>query len=73
MTGSFLVRRPSGRVRVRVVEGVERTLGRDRELEAISDAGVLDGHGEGVLVGVPEQQDVDAVALAGGELAALGQ
>jgi hypothetical protein len=36
-------------------------------LEAVSDTGVLDRDGERVLVWVPEQQDVDAVALAVGE------
>src|SRR3990172_7251777 len=64
--------RPSlGRIREGVVEGVEGAVGRDRELEAISDPGVLDREGERVLVWVPEQEDVDAVALAGGELAGL--
>ena len=44
------------RVGVGVVEGVEGALGRDRELEAISDAGVLDRDGQRVLVRVPEQR-----------------
>ncbi len=52
-----------------VVEGVEGAVGRDRELEAVSDAGVLDRDGERVLARVPEQQHLDAVALARGELA----
>jgi hypothetical protein len=54
-----------------VVEGIEGALGRDRDLEATADTGVFDRHGYGVLVRVPEQQDVDAVGLAGGELAGL--
>jgi hypothetical protein len=54
-----------------VVEGVEGPVGCDRELEAISDPLVLDRHGEGVLIRIPEQQDVDPVALAGGEFAGL--
>jgi hypothetical protein len=45
-----------------VVEGIECTLGRDRELEAVADTRVLDRHGHGVLDRVPEQSDVDAVA-----------
>ena len=55
----------------RVVEGVERTIGRDRQPEAISGTGVLDRDGERVLDWVPEQEDVDAVALAGGKFAGL--
>jgi hypothetical protein len=45
MTGSSLVRRRSGRIRVGVVEGIECTVWCDVELEAISDANDLDGHG----------------------------
>src|SRR5918999_5710793 len=52
-----------------VVEGVERTARRDRHLEAISDACVLDRDRHRVHVRVPEQEDADTVALAGGELA----
>ncbi len=52
-----------------MVEGVEGAVGRDGELEAVADAGVLDRDGDGVLARVPEQEDVEAVALAGGELA----
>ena len=59
----------SGRVGERVVEGVEGTVGRNRDLELIAGAGVLDRDGQSVLVRVPEQQDVDAVALARGEFA----
>jgi len=55
-----------------VVEGVERTVGRDRELETISNPIVLDGHGESVLAGMPEQQDLDAVAFAGGKFPGWG-
>jgi hypothetical protein len=54
-----------------VVEGIEGTVRSDRESEAISDTGVLDGHGEAVLARVPEQPDVDAVAIADGEFAGL--
>src|SRR5215210_3311803 len=42
-----IVRPPSGRVGVRVVEGVERAVGRDRDLEEIVEAAVLDGDGSG--------------------------
>src|SRR5207244_1182472 len=59
----------SGGIGEGVVEGIEGTLRRDREVEAISCAGVLDREGERVLAGVPEQGDVDAVAVAGGEFA----
>jgi hypothetical protein len=45
-----------------VVERIERTLGRDRELEAVADTRVLDRHGHCVLDRVPDQSDVDAVA-----------
>jgi len=54
-----------------VVEGIEGAVTGDREVEAISDARVLDRDRESVLVWVPEQGDVDAVAVAGGELAGL--
>src|SRR5580765_1245954 len=59
----------SGGVCERVVEGVECALGRDGQLEAVADPGVLDLDGEGVLAGVPEQKDVESVALSGGEFA----
>jgi hypothetical protein len=52
-----------------VVEGVEGVVGRDRDPEAISGARVFDRHGQSVLVRVPEQDHMDAVALADGELA----
>ena len=55
-----------------MVEGVEGALGRDRELESLADPGVLDRDGHGVLARVLEQQHVDAVVVAGGELAGLG-
>jgi hypothetical protein len=71
ITGSSLVRRPSGGVGKWVVEGVEGTVGRDRELEAISDPLVLDRHGDRVLTRISEQQDADPVALADGEFAGL--
>src|SRR5215210_9384642 len=56
-----------------VVEGIKGAgaRGRDRELKAVSEPRVLDRDGERLRVWVPEQQDVDAVALAGGELASL--
>src|SRR2546423_14516793 len=64
--------RPSlGGIGERVVEGIERAVGRDREVEAISPTDVLDRDGETVLARVPEQQDLNAVAFAGGELAGL--
>src|SRR5687767_14733213 len=62
---------PSGGIGEGVVEGIEGTVRRDRQLEAISDTGVLDRDREGVLGWVPEQQDMDSVALAGGELEGL--
>src|SRR5690242_12891867 len=62
----------SGRVGEGVLEGVECVLRRDRELEAVAGADVLDRNGHPVLTRVPEQQNVDAVALAFGELAGLG-
>src|SRR6478735_4929384 len=46
----------SGGVCERVVEGVECALGRDGQLEAVADPGVLDLDGGGVLAGVPEQK-----------------
>src|SRR5262245_51581515 len=64
-------RSSSGRVGVGVVEGVERAIGRDRDLEAVAGPRVLDGHGQGVLGRMPEQQDVDAVVVASGKLARL--
>ena len=69
--GSSFDVRVLGRVGEGVVEGIEGTVGRDRDLELISDTRVLDRDGERVLDRVPEQQDVDAVAVAGGELAGL--
>jgi hypothetical protein len=51
----------------RGVEGVEGALGRDRELEAIPGAGVLDRNGHGVPAGVPKQENAEAVALASGK------
>jgi hypothetical protein len=54
-----------------VVEGIESTVRGDGDLEAISETGVLDRNGERVLRRVPEQEDVNAVTLAGGEFAGL--
>ena len=54
-----------------MVEGVEGLLRRDRELEAVSHAGVLERDGESVVARVPEQEDADVVALTGRELAGL--
>src|SRR5580765_8532676 len=62
---------PLGGVREGVVEGVEGSVRRNRELEAVSEAVVIDGDRDRVLPGVPEQQDVYAVALACGELAGV--
>src|SRR5262245_34260500 len=62
----------SGGVGEGVVEGIECALGLDDELEAVSDPGVLDLDGECVLAGVPEQEDVESVALAGRELTCVG-
>jgi hypothetical protein len=66
-----LFRSSLGGIGERVVEGIEGVVRRDWEVEAISDAGVLDRDRERVLVWVPEQGDVDAVAVAGGELSGL--
>ena len=55
-----------------MVEGVKGAIGRDRQLEPVAETVVLDLDGQRVLGRVPEQQDVDAVALAGGELAGSG-
>src|SRR4051812_41573422 len=74
MTVLLWVRRTwpsSGGIGERVVKDVERAFGRNRELKAISVASVLDRDGQPVLERVPEQQDVDAVAVAGGEFAGL--
>ena len=54
-----------------MVEGIEGAVGRDRQPEAISGTGVLDGDGERVRARVPKQPDVDSVAVAGGEFAGL--
>src|SRR5215212_6903073 len=63
--------RPLRGVGKRVVEGIEGALRRDRDLEPIAGAGVLDRHGQVVLLRMPEQPHVDAVAVASGELASL--
>src|ERR687896_639114 len=52
-----------------VVEGIEGAVRLDRELEAVSKAGVLDRDRERVLGRMPEQRNVDAVAFAGGQFA----
>ena len=65
--GSMVVSHAGGLVLTETTRAVRR----DREVEAISDAGVLDRDRERVLVWVPEQGDVDAVAVAVGELAGL--
>ena len=56
-----------------MVEGVEGSVGSNRELEAVSAAVVLDGDRERVVSRMPEQQDVDAVALACSELAGIAE
>src|SRR5215207_7411464 len=60
------------RMRERVVKGVEAPVTRDCELEALSDPCVFDRDGQRVVLGMPEQLHVDAVALARGQLAACG-
>src|SRR6266542_3722346 len=50
-----------------VGEGIEGAVARDHELEAVSGSRVLDRDGQLVLARVPEQQDVQAVVLSGGE------
>ena len=59
---------PAGRVRERVVEGRERLGARDVQLERLVEPRVGDGdlHPVGRLA--PEERDLEAVALAGGEL-----
>ena len=54
-----------------VVEGLEGSVARDRELELVACARVGDGERHGVFARVPEQDDLDAVALAAGELASV--
>ena len=51
-----------------MVEGVQRAVRSDRELEAVAAAVVLDRDRERVVERVPEQPDVEAVAVAGREL-----
>src|SRR6266536_205818 len=53
------------------VEGLEGSVARDCELELVACARVGDGERHGVLARVPEQDDLDAVALAAGELASV--
>jgi len=55
-------------VREGVVEGVEGSVRSNRDLEVVSTAVVLDGDRDCVRSRVPEQQDVDAAALARCEL-----
>lgn len=55
-----------------MVEGVERAIRGDCELEAVSDPRVLDDDAHGVLPRVPEQEDEEAIALAGSELSSSG-
>src|SRR4026209_2014540 len=64
--------RPLGGVGERVVEGVEGAVRCDRDLEAVAEALVLDGDGNGDGGRVPEQPNADAVTVAGGELARPG-
>jgi hypothetical protein len=53
-----------------VVEGVHRTLGRDRQLEDDAVAVVADGDRDGVVLGAPQELDFDLVGHPMGELAA---
>ncbi len=50
-----------------VVEGIEGSVRSVRELEAISDARVVDGDRDRVLARVPKQDDADAFAIPSGE------
>src|SRR5262249_55963192 len=61
----------SGGVGEGAVEGVQCALGGDGEMEAAADPGVLDLEGQCVLARVPEQEDVESVALPGRELAGV--
>src|SRR5947207_6951935 len=64
--------RPSlGGIGEGVVKGIERVSGRNCKLKAITVASVLDRDGQPVLEWMPEQQDAEAVAVAGGEFAGL--
>ena len=54
-----------------VVEGIEGSVRSDRELEAVSDACVVDGDGHRVLARVPKQDDTDALAIPSGEFACV--
>ena len=54
-----------------MVEGVEGSVGRDGETEAVAGLVVLDRDAQRVVAEVPTTLDVDAVALAAGGLAGL--
>src|SRR5690349_4350187 len=56
-------------VRERVVEGIESFTTVDGQLEA-APTRIVNGHRHRVFLRMPEQQNVDAVALAGSELQA---
>src|SRR5918995_76758 len=59
-------------MRERVVKGLEAPVTGDCELEALASTRVLNRDGQRVVLGMPEQLHVDAVALARGELSASG-
>ena len=61
---------PYGRVRVGVVEDVERAFAvAHREVEYHAGLGFLDGHRHVAVIRVPEKADADAVGDAAVELA----
>src|SRR5436190_11173666 len=76
--GELLVRRHQAaneicrRVHVRMVEGIERDTGVHLELEALVELRVEDNDADAVRRLASEQGDLDAVALAVGELATDG-
>jgi hypothetical protein len=53
-----------------VVEGVEAPVTLDVEVKAVSGTGIVDRDGEHVLVRVPEQPSVKAIAVSRGEFPA---
>ena len=55
----------------RMVEGIERTIAGDAQLEPVASARVGDAYGDAVGLGIPDERDFDAVALAIRELLRL--
>src|SRR5881296_3583247 len=68
--GELVVEPLMGGVCIRVVEGVERAVARHVDLEVLLGAAVVDLERERVLLGAPEQRDVDAVGGPVGQLPA---